>query len=197
MARLGDLLGALWTSVARPRQFVAHPLAGALAHRWGWLLIIARWGFYSVTFACWRDYRDAWRPFVAPPFGLDMETYAALQATLAVPFGLGVMACVTGAVVGVARLRGVSLTWRQTFNVSGLAFFLPFVPLQLVDLAVRATFGWQALVIVPLHTGVLAWEAAALVSLVEPARRWTLPERLVLVAAAMAAWIAPCAVVWR
>ncbi len=192
-------LNALWQSVFTPRRFASsNPLAWKLMERWGWILILVRWGYYSAAFALFRDYETAWRPFAAPPFGLDLQTYARAQAVLAVPFGLMVMAGIAVSVAGFTRLRGRPARWFAVFNRAGLAYFFPFLPLQLADALLIRGVGWRMPFIVPLHTGVLLWEGLALSRLVESGDlRWSAFERTALVVLACIAWIVPCAILWR
>lgn len=191
------MLLAICQAVVRPRAFCQNPAGRLLADRYGWLLIAARWLYYSAVFTLFRDYHGAWAPFVAAPFGLDLDTYATLQQSLSVVFGFGLMGAIAGALVAYLRGSGKAVSVFQVFNILGVTFFLPFVILQIFDAVVLVTSGWAMALIIPLHTAALLWEAGATVQILGHLHGLRMPDKAVGAALTTGIWIAIAAPLWR
>jgi hypothetical protein len=84
------ILQTLDLSAFKPSALVKNRKACDFVLRYGWTLIVARWLYYSILFQ-FRDYQGRWAPFVPPPSGLDMDSCAAPQRALDLPFSLVLM----------------------------------------------------------------------------------------------------------
>lgn len=190
------ILEAICQSVFSPRRFAQNAAAYGLATRYGWILIAARWLYYSVAFQ-FRDYQGSWKPFVAPPFGLSTETYARLQRWLAVPFGFVMMLALAACLAMYLRLLRKRPGFAAVFNIVAVTFFLPFVLLQPCDRLMIALAGWRMLPTIVLHTAVLVWESWAATEIVSAVCGLSRVQRLGGIAILCASWIAVAASVWR
>jgi len=164
--------------------------------RFGWVLILLRWGYYSVRFQ-FRDYEGRWAPFAAPPFGLGVTEYAHLQRTLAVPFGGLMMLALAAVAVLFVRCLGRRAGFVAMFNVLGATFFLPFVPLQPCDQVLIAAGGWRVAPVVVLHTAVLVWESWATMAIVAVQHRLRGWQEGVGIVLLCGTWIGIAAAAWR
>ncbi len=190
------MLTAIVQSVFRPRLFVLNPNGQALIHRYGWLLIIVRWLYYSILFL-FRDYHGRWTPFVPPPFGLDMDTYATLQRALALPFGLALMLTLSLSLAAYLRIIKKGLPVVTVLNISGPTFFLPFVVVQPIDQLIIALWGWHIVPVSIAHTVVLVWESWATMEIVSSLKALKVSQKVVGTAVLSAAWMLVTAPVWR
>lgn len=187
---------AVFQCVFAPRRLAKHEAGYRFVTRYGWILIVARWAYYSVLFQV-RDYEGRWAPFVAPPFGINIDTYARLQRTLAVPFGIGLMLVLAVALLAYLRLIGATVPFATTFNVLGAAFFLPFVLLQPIDQGIIALIGWQLAPIAVLHTAVLVWESWAAVEVLSTSYDLSRAGRLGGMVVVCSVWILIAGSLWR
>lgn len=194
--RLHATLRAVWKSVFAPADLVRDNGAFAFATRYGWTLIVARWGYYSIIFQ-FRDYHGRWKPFWAPPFGLTVDLYASLQRCLSLPFGLALMLVLAGCTVAYLRHLGKAIGILPVLNVLGVAYFLPFVLLQPLDQFVIALMGWRLLPIAALHTAALVWESSAAAWILSEMQDLTRTERLQVGVLLAGLWIAIAGTVWR
>lgn len=191
------MLTAIYQSVFRPGAFCQNPKGRLLIAKYGWMLIAIRWLYYSIVFSLLRDYHGAWKPFAPPPFGLSLDTYAALQKSLSPVFGFLLMAAIATSLVAYLRLNGKAVSTVRVFNVLGVTFFLPFVILQPLDLIVITTAGWSLAIVPPLHTLVLVWEAVATTAILDRLYRIGTRDRIVGVALIVGVWILIAGLLWR
>jgi len=187
---------AICQSVFAPRSLPANEAGYALVTRYGWLLIVVRWTYYSVLFQ-FRDYGGKWAMFVPPPFRVDVDTYARLQRSLSLPFGIVLMLLLALALVGYLRLLGKHASFATTLNILGTTFFLPFVLAQPLDQAIMALVGWRLVPVTLLHTAILAWESWAAVEVLSASHDLRLAERLGGIAVLGGVWIGIAGSLWR
>ncbi len=188
---------AIYQSVFAPRKFWASRAGKAAVNRYGWLFIVLRWVYYSIVFAVFRDYSGSWKPFAPPPLGLSLRVYGSLQSYLSPLFGFFLMSCLAASLWGYLRLRNRHISLFKLLNLLGIAFFLPFVILQPLDILAIVTVGWASQLIIPLHSVVLIWESLAAMLIVHemlPLNRGDIIAGSVLL---MGLWIAVCAALWR
>ena len=170
--------------------------AFAIITRYGWILILIRWSYYSLIFA-FRDYEGMWTPFAMPPFGLNLVLYGKLQSALALPFGVFLMAAMAGALAFFLRTRGKRMDVRSIVNILGSAFFMPFVFVQPIDQLIIYTIGWKLLPVSIIHTLVLMWESLAAITAISAINRLKMVEKLTGVLIIMATWMLVTGPVWR
>ena len=192
----GRVLRAIYRSTFAPQEVVGDPTTLTFVLRYGWVLIVVRWAYYSLLFQ-FRDYHGRWTPFVAPPFGLSLDSYASLQRSLSLPFGLVLMAALALVLVAYLRLIGRPLRFLDAYNVLGVAFFLPFVLVQPVDQIVIALVGWQLVPVTVIHTAVLFWESWAAMRIISGLAGLTRAHEFTGGLLVCAVWIAITGVVWR
>jgi len=120
------IIQAICQSVFAPAKLARNAAAYAFTTRYGWTLIIVRWLYYSIVFQ-FRDYHGRWPPFSPPPFGLSIDTYARLQRSLSLPFGVALMLLLTAALVVYLRRLRRGTAFIPTLNTLGTTFFLPFL----------------------------------------------------------------------
>ena len=190
------MLTAIVQSVFRPSAFVQNRKGQALIYKYGWLLIVVRWLYYSILFL-FRDYHGRWAPFVPAPFGLDMDTYAALQRALALPFGLALMLTLSLSLATYLRIIKKSVPVVTVLNILGPTFFLPFVAVQPVDQVIIAVWGWALVPVSIAHTAVLLWESWATMEIVSSMTALKGSQKVVGIAVLSAAWMLVTAPVWR
>jgi hypothetical protein len=186
----------IFISVFRPRALVKVPAYWNFVIRRGWILIVARWLYYSVLFLL-RDYHGRWAPFTPPPFGLETDTYAFLQRSLSLPFGLALMCLLALSLALFFRLRGREIGFIPILNVLGVAFFLPFVIVQPIDQLILALFGWTLLPVAIVHTAVLIWESWIALTLLSLKTKIGWSDRLAGASILTFAWIVVAGVLWR
>jgi hypothetical protein len=191
------MLIAIYQSVFRPSAFCQNPRGRLLIDRYGWIFIAVRWLYYSIVFSLLRDYHGAWKPFYSPPFGLSIDTYATLQRLLSPVFGFLLMGAIAGSLVAYLRTSGKEVPVFRVFNILDVTFFLPFVFLQPLDLIAVTTINWSLIVIPPLHTLVLVWEAVATMLILDWLYRIGRRERIVGVVLIVGVWILIAELLWR
>ena len=194
--RCRSVLEAIWEPVFIPSRFARNSAAFSVVIRYGWTLIVVRWLYYSIVFQ-FRDYNGGWTPFVRPPFGLSIDTYARLQRWFALPFGVLLMLILATCLVLYLRSMGKQIGVRFTLNVLGATFFLPFVLLQPCDRMMIALAGWRILPVIALHTAVLVWESWAAIEILSATSRLTRVQRLGGIALLCVTWIGIVSPVWR
>lgn len=91
----------------------------------------------------------------------------------------------------------LSLSISKIFNILGIAYFFPFVILQPLDIMAMSIFGWTPLIIVPLHTTVLVWEAIVAVILIDKIYPIKLIDKIIGTFLQITTWILLCALFWR
>jgi hypothetical protein len=187
---------AVFRSTFAPRRLRDDEAGFRVVTRYGWVLIVVRWTYYSIVFQL-RDYRGQWAPFIPSPFGMSVDAYAGLQRTLALPFGIGLMILLAASLVVYLRFTGTAARLPMTFNVLGSAFFLPFVLVQPIDLVLIALDAWRLVPVTVIHTAVLVWEswiALAVLSTRYPLNRAC---RLGGTLVTCGAWILVAGTFWR
>lgn len=189
------VIQALYQAVVTPHTVLENP-KGHVLIQYGWLFIIVRWASYSLIFL-FRDYHGSWKPFVPPPCGLTVNTYAFLQTYFSVVFGIVLMGLMSVALSSCLRLIGKKISTVRILNILGVTFFLPWVILQGVDFLVLYTIGWVSSVIIPLHTAVLLWESGAAVEIMSETCTLTWLEKILSIAVLTVVWILLCAALWR
>ena len=190
------MLTAIVQSVFRPRAFVQNPKGQALIHKYGWLLIVVRWLYYSILFL-FRDYHGRWTPFVPTPFGLDMDAYATLQRALALPFGLVLMLTLSLSLAVYLRSIKQSLPVVTVLNILGPTFFLPFVIVQPIDQMIIALWGWHIVPVSIVHTIALVWESWATMEIVSSMKGLKISQKTVGIAVLSAIWMLVTGPLWR
>ena len=191
------MLAALVQAVLRPDAFYLNPGGRSLIDRHGWILIAVRWLYWSAVFSLLRDYHGNWKPFVAPPFGLSLDRYAALQRRFSVLFGFALMAAIAGSLVAYLRLVGKAASATKVLNTLGVTFFFPSVVALFFDLMLVARGRWIVAIVAPLHTLLLVWEAAATMAVLDRVYRIRVRDRIAGIALIVGVWIAIAASLWR
>lgn len=95
------------------------------------------------------------------------------------------------------RLRKKNISIVKVLNILGITFFLPFVIVQPIDIAVISTIGWQMLPVVPIHTLILVWESFAATSIISSICGLKWWEKVVSIVVLMAVWILISGALWR
>jgi len=190
------VLRAIYQSVFKPGSFVQNPEGILIVNKYGWLFIALRWAYYSVIFS-FRDYHGAWKPFVPPPFGLDLDTYAFWQVRFSVLFGIFLMLAMSVALSIYLRLLNKKIAMVQVLNILGITFFLPFVIVQPIDLVVLLTNGWEMFPVAPIHTLILVWQSFAATSIISNMCELKRSEKVISVVLLMAVWILISGTLWR
>jgi len=144
-----------------------------------------------------RDYHGRWPPFSPPPFGLSIDTYARLQRSLSLPFGVALMLLLTAALVVYLRRLRRGTAFIPTLNTLGTTFFLPFLLVQPIDQLIIALVGWRRLPVAELHTAVLAWESWAAARIVSVVHGLSWIQCLGGVVLLCGIWIVIAGVGWR
>ena len=191
------MLKAIALAVFSPRKVRSTSGWHVLFTKWGWLFIPVRWAYYSGIFVFFRDYEKTWRPFVPPPFGLSYARYAQFQQIFSVPFGMLLMILIALVLYIYMGLRNRPLSFLNIINVLGVTYFLPFLLLQPIDVLSIFTVGGVGLVIAPLHSIVLLWEAIATVIIVGGLAKLSRADYLIAVLLQVGTWIGICAPLWR
>jgi len=190
------MLTALYQSVFRPRAFVNNPKGVLLVNKYGWILIIVRWFYYSIIFT-FRDYHGVWKPFVPPPFGLDLDTYSILQRTLALPFGMGLMLTISVVLHSYLKSRKEVVPFHNILNILGVTFFLPFVIIQPIDQLIIYTIGWKMIPVTILHTIIAVWESFAALCILSSIYNMDRSEIVVGIGLLIFIWIVITGIFWR
>lgn len=190
------MVWALVRSVFRPRSLRENERGDHLLLRRGWLLIVLRWSYYSLLF-CFRAYHGRWMPFSPPPFGLDIDTYAALQRVLALPFGLLLMGALALALWGYLRRVGREIPFAPVLNILGVTFFLPFVIVQPIDQGILLLWGWELVPVSVAHTAILIWESWAAVTVLSLYYPLARSEKIIGGILLTIGWILLTGPVWR
>jgi hypothetical protein len=163
----------------------------------GWILILIRWGYYSILFSFFRDYSGSWKPFVRPPFGLSIKQYSSYQCRFSIFFGLFLMLSIAFVIWSYFKLLRIKVDYFNIFNVLGYTFFLPFVILQPIDLILFNTIGWDLLAFTTTHTIFLIWESVTAVIIISKLVELRLSNKLIANCLIILTWIIICALVWR
>ena len=191
-----EYVRAISQSVCTPDLFLKNPKGKLIVDKYGWIFIIIRWLYYSAIFY-FRDYYGDWKPFIPPPFGIDLNTYAFLQTRFSLLFGIFVMGSITLVLFSYLRLIKKNITTFKILNILGITFFLPFVIVQPIDVFVRFTIGWTGFIIIPIHTFILLWESAAATNIISGIYRLKISERAVSTTLIMIVWLVICGILWR
>ena len=191
------LLRVLFLSVFKPKAIPRDTIEKYI-FRYGFIFILIRWLYYSLVFSLFRDYKNDWSPFLNPPFGLTIETYAFWQSKLAVLFGFLLMMLIAGCLSVYIKLKNKqSISSIKILNILGFAYFVPFIILQPLDSLTIAFFGWNPLIIVPLHTAFLMWEAIVSIILINRVVPFNKIDGFICVCIQLLIWISLCAILWR
>ena len=190
------MLKALYQSVFAPTSFIKNPKGLLIVNRYGWIFIVIRWLTYSIVFS-FRDYHGNWKPFIPPPFGIDANTYAFLQTYFSLLFGIFVMGSIALVLFGYLQLIGKGISSFKIFNILGIAFFLPFIIVQSIDVFVMLVVGWVSYLIIPIHVLVLLWESFATTVILSKICRLKLLEKVICIMIIIIVWIGICALLWR
>jgi hypothetical protein len=191
------LIKAIFLSVFSPKGTPKDIIEKQIV-KYGSLFILIRWAYYSIVLSIFRDYNNDWSPFIKPPFGLSIDTYAFWQSKLAIFFGFFLMAMIAGGLFVLFRRRNkLSLSFIKIMNLLGFTYFIPFVILQPVDKLIINIFGWTPFIIIPLHTIVLIWEAKVTVILIDKIYPIKLFEKYIGVFLQITIWIMLCTIFWR
>jgi len=191
------LIETLFLSVFNPEKITQKIMEEQII-KFGFILIFIRWTYYSVLFSIFRDYQNKWAPFFKPPFGLTVDSYAFWQIRLAIFFGLFLMSMIACGLFVLFRIRDrLSISFFEILNILGFAYFIPFVIIQPLDLMTMGIFGWNPLVIIPLHTVVLIWEAVVTVILIDKIYPVKWIDKWIGVFVQITIWILLCTLFWR
>jgi hypothetical protein len=191
------MIKTLFLAVFKPKR-ITNEIVEKQILRFGLIFILIRWLYYSIVFYFFRDYQNDWAPFSQPPFGLTIETYAFWQSNLAVLFGFFLMSMMACGLFVLFRIREKdSISYFKILNILGVAYFVPFLILQPLDKLTITIFGWIPLIIIPLHTSVLVWEAIISIILIDKISNLKLKEKLMGVFLQIAIWIFICTIFWR
>jgi len=190
------MLTALYQSIFRPRAFINNPKGVLFVNKYGWVLIIIRWVYYSILFT-FRDYDKRWKPFIPLPFGLDLDTYSFWQRNLALPFGLGLMFTLSIVLHSYLTSRKKMIPFHKLLNILGVTFFLPFVIVQPIDLLIIYTIGWKLIPVTILHTIIAVWESFAALSLLSRIYDLDRSETVVGTGLLVMVWIIITGIFWR
>lgn len=189
------MLRALYQAVVTPRRILESPERYWIM-QYGWLFIIVRWLSNSLI-SLFRDYHGAWKPLVPPPFGLNVDTYALFQRYFSVVFGIGLMIAISIGLSGCLRAIKKDVPLKQIVNILGVTFFLPWVIVVIIDFLIVGTVGWSSVVVIPVHTSVLAWESIAATEVISGMCDLKCSEKVISVSVIMVVWILICALLWR
>lgn len=191
------MIKTIFLSVFNPKRIPKETVEAQIV-KYGWIFILIRWAYYSIVFSFFRDYQYNWTPFFKPPFGLTIETYAFWQSRLAMPFGFFLILTMAFGLFIFLGLKGrIFASVLKIFNILGIAYFVPFVILQPLDKIIINTFGWTPLIIIPLHSIVLVWEALVAVILIDKIYPLKLREKIVGVFLQTVIWIMLNVLFWR
>ncbi len=191
------MLQSVWQAVFSPGSFLESPKGGLITDRIGWVFIALRWLYYSLVFTLVRDYHGTWRPFVDPPFGMSLDSYARLQRLLALPFGFTVMLAMSFAVWSYLAAVGKRVPLFKVLNILGVTCFIPFLLVQPFDLALIHLACWKMAVIVPVHSGILFWECVAAMVIAGKLVDLSMAQRAIGAVIPGSVWILLCALFWR
>jgi hypothetical protein len=160
------------------------------------MLIIVRWLYYSIIFT-FRDYHGLWKPFVPPPFGLDLDTYSILQQTFALPFGMMLMLAICMGLYSYLKSRKKVVPFHKILNILGVTFFLPFVIVQPIDQLIIYTIGWKIIPITILHTIIVVWESFAALYILSSIYNLDRSEKVIGTGLLVFIWIIITGIFWR
>jgi hypothetical protein len=164
--------------------------------QFGWIFIIVRWFYYSILFQ-FRDYHGKWKPFIHPPFNLDLDNYAKLQRAFSLPFGLILMLILALTLYIYLEFINKKITPFVLINILGVTFFLPFLLVQPIDQLIIILVGWKLIPVTIIHTAVLLWESWASVEIISSIIELKVSEKLISITVLTIAWILITGVLWR
>jgi hypothetical protein len=191
------IITAIYHSVFYPSAFIREIENKRSILYFGWILILIRWGYYSILFSFFRDYNDSWRPFVQPPFSLSIEQYSFFQSRFSIFFGLLLMFSITLVIWIYFKILQRKIDLLKVFNVLGYTFFLPFVILQIIDLVFFQVTGWDLLTFSITHTLFLIWEAAVTIVIISKLIKLNTLNIVISNGLIIITWILICALLWR
>ena len=191
------IIRAIYHSVFNPAIFIKDIEYKRSILNLGWILILVRWGYYSILFSFFRDYNDSWRPFVKPPFGLSIVKYSFFQIRFSIFFGLLLMLSIAFVIWLYFKISRIKVNYFNIFNVLGYTFFLPFAILQLIDLVLFHTIGWDLIAFSTTHTIFLIWESITAVIIVSKLTELRINDKIIANCLIIITWILICALVWR
>jgi hypothetical protein len=190
------MLKAISQSVFKPRSLLDNQRGFNCLVQYGWILIVVRWLYYTVLFQ-FRDYHGRWAPFVSTPFDIEIDTYAALQQSLSLPFGIILMLMLSMLLVAYLQLIKKKVSFFIVLNILGTTFFLPFVLVQPVDQVIIALRGWELVPVVVIHTAILIWESWASVKVISIKIELKIHEKLIGIVILSVTWILITGPIWR
>ena len=190
------MLTAIYQSVFRPSSLVENQRAYDFVRRYGWILIVVRWLYYSILFQ-FRDYHGRWSPFWPPPFGLDTDTYAKLQRSLSLPFGVVFMLVLSISLAAYLRVIQKTTSVVTVLNILGVTFFLPFVLAQPVDQVIIALIGWKLVLVTVIHTALLFWESWAATEIISSTNELRVSQKVTGTVILSVVWILIAGSLWR
>lgn len=190
------MLKAISQAVFKPRLLLGNQRGFNYLMQYGWVLIIVRWLYYTVLFQ-FRDYQVRWAPFVHTPFDIEIGTYAALQKTLSLPFGIVLMLILSLSLVAYLQAINKKVSFCTVLNILGTTFFLPFVLVQPIDQMIIALIGWKLAPVVVVHTAVLIWESWASLEVISIDMELKNHEKLIGITILSVIWILVNGPFWR
>ena len=187
---------AIYQSVFKPSSLLENPKGILFVNKYGWIFIIVRWFYYSILFL-FRDYHGSWKPFIPPPFGIDLGMYVTLQRSFALPFGIFLMFAMSIALS--SYLRGIqkNMPTFKVLNILGITFFLPFVIVQPIDQLLILTIGWKMVPVTLIHTVIAVWESFAATSIISSMCNLKRSEQFIGTFLLVAIWILITGALWR
>lgn len=191
-----EYIKATFQSVFSSDSFMKNPKGMLIINKYGWIFIVIRWSYYSIIFS-FRDYHGNWKPFLPPPFGINLDTYAFLQIRFSLLFGFLVMSSMALFLAGYLLLIKKDVSIFKIFNILGVTFFIPFVIVQPIDFLIIFTVGWVDYLIIPIHTIMLIWESFAAANIISNIWRLKLSEKIVSIVLIITIWLVICGILWR
>lgn len=191
------MVNSIYQSVFNPSRFIEIIEDNKTILYLGWILILIRWGYYSVLFSFFRDYNISWKPFVKPPFNLSIEQYSSIQSKFSILFGFFLMSSLTLSIWLYFRIRKKHIELKKIFNVLGYTFFLPFVILQIVDLISFQIIGWDLITFTITHTLFLIWEAIVTIVIISKLIQLKIFDKIISSGLLIIIWIIICSFLWR
>ena len=97
-----------------------------------------------------------------PLFGLDPQTYRLYETMWYGPYGLLMILIITFAIAQTSRrlYHRSDVTFRKSFEIIALAFFIPWLPSVPGDWLLLTTVNAHPAFLVPFHISLLVWECA-------------------------------------
>ena len=191
-----EYVKVIFQSVYNPVSFLENPKGKLIVNKYGWIFIVTRWLCCSIIFY-FRDYHGNWKPFISPPFGIDLDTYAFLQIHFSLLFGMFLMGAITLFLSWYLHSIEKEPSSFKIFNILGVTFFLPFIIVQSIDMVVISTIGWRGFIVTPIHTLILLWESIVATDILSYIYDLSKVEKVYSIILIIVVWLVISGILWR